>query len=257
MKKCAVCGSPIKFISSSCADGKICSNCSGKIPEVYDFSLSRLSKGDIENLFEYDKRQEELRSKFLETSSYSLVHLDSHHGILALCENSFIHNGEAKEGAFMIPMETISSFSFSMVPKKSDENKVIASISVSITALDIPEIHALYLTDDVCSVENYDQGTVSYSYPLGVKFLWDEVVRVNNRIIEEHKNSPMMAMRENLDFVRAAGLFMVDLNFTKSLIKKRRNQLIKAFHTDAGGSEECAQQINKAYELLLEYAKED
>ena len=57
-------------------------------------------------------------------------------------------------------------------------------------------------------------------------------------------------MNENIRFVQAKTIFMIDLDYDEELLKKRKMMLTKAFHPDNGGDEECMKKINDAYEIL-------
>lgn len=54
-------------------------------------------------------------------------------------------------------------------------------------------------------------------------------------------------------FDDAKALFNVELPYTKTDIKRIRNELIKKYHPDLGGSEEMCKKINEAYTLLLKF----
>lgn len=55
-------------------------------------------------------------------------------------------------------------------------------------------------------------------------------------------------------FDEAKALFGVELPYTTTDIKRKRNILIKKYHPDLGGSEEMCKRINEAYTLLLKFA---
>ena len=55
-------------------------------------------------------------------------------------------------------------------------------------------------------------------------------------------------------FDEAKALFSVELPYTTTEIKRKRNALIKKYHPDLGGSEEMCKKINEAYTLLLKFA---
>lgn len=55
-------------------------------------------------------------------------------------------------------------------------------------------------------------------------------------------------------FDKAKSLFGLEIPFSESDLKKRRNVLIKSAHPDAGGSEEEAVIINEYYDILKKFA---
>lgn len=55
-------------------------------------------------------------------------------------------------------------------------------------------------------------------------------------------------------FDEAKALFEVEIPYTKALLTKKRNELLKKYHPDVnGGSEEMCKTINKSYELLMKF----
>lgn len=48
-------------------------------------------------------------------------------------------------------------------------------------------------------------------------------------------------------------MFGVEIPYTEAEIRKKRNELIKKVHPDAGGSEKKAAQINEYYALLKKF----
>lgn len=55
-------------------------------------------------------------------------------------------------------------------------------------------------------------------------------------------------------FDEAKALFGVEIPYTKAVITRRRNELLKKHHPDVnGGSEEMCKTINKSYELLMKF----
>jgi hypothetical protein len=55
------------------------------------------------------------------------------------------------------------------------------------------------------------------------------------------------------EFEKAKKMFGVEIPYTEAEIRKKRNELIKKVHPDAGGSEKKAAQINEYYALLKKF----
>lgn len=59
----------------------------------------------------------------------------------------------------------------------------------------------------------------------------------------------------NMTYHEASTLYMFQGGYTKEDLSKRRKNLLKVFHPDQKGEEECAKRINMAYNILRPYAK--
>ena len=59
----------------------------------------------------------------------------------------------------------------------------------------------------------------------------------------------------NMTYYEACTLYMLQTGYTKEDLSQRRKRLLKVFHPDQKGEEDCAKKINMAYDILKTYAK--
>ena len=97
-----------------------------------------------------------------------------------------------------------------------------------------------------------------------------EKLGVSNFTLKEGENLPFNTYRNfqaqinnwkkpvkipNMTYYDACNLFMLQNGYTKEDLSQRRKKLLKVFHPDQKGEEDCAKKINMAYDILKSYAK--
>lgn len=68
------------------------------------------------------------------------------------------------------------------------------------------------------------------------------------------KSSAKNRAKPDQEFIQANRLYHLQHPYSGEILKKTRNELLKKYHPDVGGSSEICQQINQAYTILLKYA---
>lgn len=267
---CAVCGEKSLLFGGSILDGKVCKKCLKKLPTCFvendaeeDSFFKRLTSEQLKKLIDYQEEKEpELRSRFCKSECYGNVFVDSMNAIVALCNPEEETNGELEEGsAFLIDASHISKVSFSMTDIKANANSVLVLVTVSFEISDLSfPIRNIFVKEDNATVLFSENGVVQYSLPYGAQIIRDEIVRINRESVEDYEywrsRASSAPSGDELEYVKAAALFMIDDEYTEKDLKKIRNGLIKVFHPDGGEfNEEYAQKIGKAYDVLLNRIK--
>ena len=97
-----------------------------------------------------------------------------------------------------------------------------------------------------------------------------EKIGVTNFVLKEGENLPFNTYKNlqaqinnwkkpvkvpNMTYYEACTLYMLQTGYTKEDLSKTRKRLLKVFHPDQKGEEDCAKKINMAYDILKTYAK--
>lgn len=97
-----------------------------------------------------------------------------------------------------------------------------------------------------------------------------EKIGVTNFVLKEGENLPFNTYKNlqaqinnwkkpvkvpNMTYYEACTLYMLQTGYTKEDLSQRRKRLLKVFHPDQKGEEDCAKKINMAYDILKTYAK--
>ena len=131
-----------------------------------------------------------------------------------------------------------------------------------------PDKGVLFFSGNYISLENIDMyATIKTHTP---RLSITEKIGVTNFVLKEGENLPFNTYKNlqaqinnwkkpvkvpNMTYYEACTLYMLQTGYTKEDLSQRRKRLLKVFHPDQKGEEDCAKKINMAYDILKTYAK--
>lgn len=246
--KCERCGRDSRLKKTK--DAYICKSCIKKmqIPACIKENISQFRTSDLIKLDDY--RQ--------------------HYGgdaVFKINENICFKNSGITITPYTIPYKNIKSISFGKHPFKDMGNGSAKCIVTLVVELKAPAVVIEYEIDYHSLQYNIYKDSIYFSETIyeermnqlsiheflisGFNSYGDYAADKAKRKKSYKRQSNNNRKNDNEALRDARLIFRLGEKYTKEDVKKARNELIKKYHPDMGGSEEFAQKINDAYDLLI------
>lgn len=219
---CCLCNDKPVFVLDRYRERGLCKDCIKKLPKDLDFESATPETMKTENLRimafskEWNKEPTDMTCHTLGSLRFY-----PNCGVLRFCEKN-------------IDMNIIRSVSFSVEPLKMIYGGVTGAVHATVRT-SYPRI----TINSIVAVREFLFSTGDPTKKNMFAGLEYEIMHWNDQpVITPYKE--------------ALSIFMLKEPYTEEELTKRKRQLLKVFHPDAGGDTECAIKINHAYEVLLE-----
>lgn len=250
MKNCCYCGSLSMFGKSLKTGRFICKDCLKLVPNLIRPS-ALASLDTFSEAVEYHKKYK--KEDFKCTNSYGFLFLDELHGLFNIGDAVFnlmdLQNVSfsCQNARVKSPTNVTADIVFSCEIKYPSDKKIIVSISKIIKF------------ETKCSVIEKDERAISWTSPEEMQIFQNMFYQAYHYAFERYKFQTEKDAIHNFihkskfdELELAKNLFMItDDNFTKEIVRTRRNLLLKAFHPDNIGDENATKRINDAYQILI------
>ena len=253
-----------KIICKRILDGYICSNCAKKLPKAHN----RLNVQDAREFINYIPPDD--YQIFNPSAKIGALYIDEAHGWISIGENK---TGET-HSKYVYDMVDITCFHLEYNITDLHPGYVVGNYR-AIIKLSNPKVTIIKkVALNVCS-ENYtytDSGRIIYNPPEEMTIFQEKFSKAYTQAIDRYKKEmldrymkwksditeeSLHESDENTLLKNAKEIYRLHSIYTKSDIKRRRNQLMKIFHQDVGENDvRLAQTINQYYSVLEQNIKE-
>lgn len=258
MSECSVCGNSISVWKQvKFMDGALCPECQHKIPQFFKKQMGNMTLTSIKHLMEYEEK--EFLKNFQVTASYGMLHIDEMHGLFCITDK-LEGDKPAKDDPCVFYVLDLGEVGLFCVDAKANRKNVLVNVKMQCKFPALALDFGVLIKEKVpCNFKQVTATQVEYNEPGDFSMfrnMFNQMWKNENFKLKQKYEHNFLSKQE-IDIFKARCLFMLEESFTKEELKKQRNTLIKAYHSDVSGDSRdfYTRKINEAYRLLQPLAE--
>ena len=250
--ECTLCKQPLSIINHKIYNGVICHKCYKKYPSFIRENIDTFS--DVKLITIQDFLLDRHVNSFTPTAKYGLLEIDSINGIIQINDNGTNY--------YINVLDLKSADIFCVCPRVDKYNHVKADVKIQFKTTH-PNITISYVIkrNVECNTSKESAKELKWTNPTSLDIF---ISMFNQMILDTCKGydklcKETLISKDDINYLKAKSLFMVNDDYSIDEIKKTRNLLLNIFHPDneGNGSNEKSKIINLYYQILKEEREDE
>lgn len=288
MANCCICGNPVGLFSGHKIYGgeALCKECFEKAGAAVRPMLPSMNVQDVKFYYQYLSDTKSMAKAFTETDSLGLLHIDEQDGLFTVCGNEYFDKktrhlkknphdifyclylkdfnlsmkassagGTAASVVFTAELTApVLRFRTTIVPKARFRAEEDGEYIKYFESTDVVNFRQAFIAMYNRAYDQYKHRTMEEARAASEKQEESRKLSEEERRRQYERDMSRSGNMENVDneLRKAMAAFMLEDGFTERELKRQRNILLKAFHPDAGETNESVytEKILKYYDVL-------
>ncbi|WP_022754735.1 DUF4428 domain-containing protein [Butyrivibrio fibrisolvens] len=268
IRKCVICKDKVPLLNSiKLMDGNyLCPKCVKKASPCIRKTFSEMVPKYVIDYFDYLPLAEKKAKQFHKTCSYGICQIDEDNHLISICKDSNINRkGKLRHNPLDIyDLKYLQDIRLDMRPCSVHKGPLTGDLRLYLSMSKPKAQIDVIIAPKVKMNTRVEEEYLSYTEPNDLIFFRSLLASA----IESAKNVLNAGWHENSDstdiscervlsnndskYRAALNVFMLDDDYTEQDLKRQRNILLKAFHPDAGNTDnnKFTERIVESYEIL-------